>query len=152
MGRAERRWRRRMRRRERREEGVELNLEPEGSEPLAGMEWGEGDQLEPRRACEGNSAERWEAAQLGTVDQVALLFQVHRKTVERWRRKGGLPCVRPGGVIRYDLEAVLGWASARKDGAGNAGAVEEVVEAGAVEREGGVERTGTRGGDGDGLR
>lgn len=58
----------------------------------------------------------WQAAIMGTVREVAKMFRVHWKTVENWRRREGLPCVRIRGVIRYDLSDVLRWASARKEG------------------------------------
>jgi hypothetical protein len=44
------------------------------------------------------------------------IFRVHPKTIERWRRLHGFPCVRVGGSLRYDLSDVLRWASARKEG------------------------------------
>ena len=50
------------------------------------------------------------------VDEVADIFRVHAKTIERWRRRDKLPCERLGGVIRYRLSDVLRWASARKEG------------------------------------
>ncbi|MCC6652695.1 MAG: helix-turn-helix domain-containing protein, partial [Candidatus Eisenbacteria bacterium] len=58
----------------------------------------------------------WQAAIMGTVREVAKMFRVHWKTVEIWRRREGLPCVRIRGVIRYDFSDVLRWASARKEG------------------------------------
>lgn len=82
--------------------------EPEDSGSLGGMEFDENDDLRTGDGDENGGA--WKAAQLGTSDQVALMFQVHRKTVERWRRKAGLPFVRVGGVVRFDLDAVLRWA------------------------------------------
>jgi len=51
-----------------------------------------------------------------TVSEVAQIFRVHAKTIERWRRRDNLPCERLGGVIRYRLSDVLRWASARKEG------------------------------------
>lgn len=50
------------------------------------------------------------------TEDVATIFQVHPKTVERWRKRHGLPCVVAGGTVRYDLSDVLRWASARKEG------------------------------------
>ncbi len=140
MGRAERRWR--QAEGEPEQEGV---LEAE--ESFAGMEFDEDDVPRPRRASEGNSAEAWEAAHLGTADQVALLFQVHRKTVERWRREAGLPFVRAGGVIRYDLRAVLEWAAARTREAGSKAA----ERPSAVEGQGERVECGTEA-DGEGER
>ena len=66
-----------------------------------------------------NKAERpgWGTGALGTAKDVAALLQVHAKTVERWRRLHGLPCLRLGGSLRYVLSDVLRWASARKEGA-----------------------------------
>ena len=115
---------RRERREERREENWErehyeqmeresgLRLVPESEETFGGMQWGDGDELEPKPDSGG--PDPWRSARLGTVRDVAQFFQVHWKTVAVWRRKGGLPCVRQGGVIRYVLSDVLRWASARK--------------------------------------
>jgi len=100
--------------------------EPEDSGSLEGMEFDENDDLRTGDGDENGGA--WKAAQLGTSDQVALLFQVHRKTVERWRRKAGLPHVRVCGVIRYDLEEVKRWARERTEGRGGA-VVQEVPAA-----------------------
>lgn len=50
------------------------------------------------------------------TEDVATIFQVHPKTVERWRKRHRLPCVVAGGTVRYDLSDVLRWASARKEG------------------------------------
>ncbi len=119
MGREGRRERRERRREEKleREYVAELakqaGLEPEDGtdETFESMQFGEGDELEPKP--EGGP-DPWRLVRLGTVHDVAQFFQVHWKTVELWRRKGGLPCVRQGGVIRYVLSDVLRWASARK--------------------------------------
>ncbi len=89
-----------------------LELQDESDETFDGMHWGDGDELEPKP--EGEGVDPWRLVRLGTVRDVAQLFRVHWKTVELWRRKGGLPCVREGGVIRYVLSDVLRWASARK--------------------------------------
>jgi len=51
-----------------------------------------------------------------TTEDVAGIFQVHPKTVERWRKRHKLPCLIVGGSVRYDLSDVLRWASARKEG------------------------------------
>jgi len=53
---------------------------------------------------------------LATGDEVALYLGVHLKTVERWRKQYSLPCMRIGGRIRYRLQEVAYWASARKEG------------------------------------
>lgn len=52
---------------------------------------------------------------LATGEEIAQYLRVHLKTVERWRRTLGLPCLRIGGRIRYDLGDVTRWASARKE-------------------------------------
>jgi excisionase family DNA binding protein len=44
-----------------------------------------------------------------TIEQIAEIFQVSTRTVHRWI-DGGCPVMRPGGSIRFDLEAVRGWA------------------------------------------
>ena len=50
------------------------------------------------------------------IRMVATMFGVHRKTIETWIRTAGLPCLRLGGVRRFDYEDVIRWASARKEG------------------------------------
>ncbi len=54
-------------------------------------------------------------AALFTTDEIAAYLRVHPKTVERLRRQEGLPCLRIGGSVRYDLSAVISWASARQE-------------------------------------
>jgi excisionase family DNA binding protein len=51
-----------------------------------------------------------------TVAEVARLLRVHPKTVHRLRRGAGIPCVRVGAQLRFDLQEVLRWLSARKEG------------------------------------
>ncbi len=122
--------------------------EREADEFFAKMKWDDDDVPERRRESEGNSAGAWEAAQLGTTDQVALLFQVHRKTVDRWRKKAGLPFKRAGGVIRYDLRDIVAWASGNTEGA-----LPPVTSWGEVEEAYAAESgAGPKGGDGDGVR
>jgi excisionase family DNA binding protein len=53
---------------------------------------------------------------LARTEDVAALLRVHPKTVERMRKRDGLPCLRIGGSVRYDLSDVLRWASARREG------------------------------------
>ena len=78
---------------------AESSWEPEAARPeLVGL--GEGQVL-PR---------------LLRTSDVAGMFRVHGKTVERWRKLDGLPCLRIRGTVRYDLSDVLRWASARKEG------------------------------------
>ena len=50
------------------------------------------------------------------IEDVAELFRVHPKTIERWCKRHGLPCTRLGGVRRFEVSDVLRWASARKEG------------------------------------
>ncbi len=152
MGRAERRERRRQRRWAMEQEGLEGDgLEESGvaagleeaGEVFERAEWSEEDVLEAKPEGSRKGPDPWEAVQLGTVLQVADLFRVHWKTVERWRRTRGLPCIRPGGVIRYDLGAVMEWA--RRDTEGGRGA-----EATGASLD--VEKLEAREGGGDGAR
>ena len=76
--------------------------------------WDKRDALPERRAKK--PVDRWRNERLGTVDDVAVYFSVHPKTVENWRRKEGLPCFREDGVIRYPFSDVSRWVSARKEG------------------------------------
>lgn len=50
-----------------------------------------------------------------TVEQVAEIFQVSVRTIYRWIDFDGCPVMRPGGSLRFDLEAVRDWATARKN-------------------------------------
>lgn len=101
------------------EAGITLDEQPETDVDMESeqIEWDGFDQPGPR--LEAKEAEAWRkaAASLGTVADVAKLFRVHFKTVERWRKRDGLPCIRVGGVIRYPLGDILRWASARRVGA-----------------------------------
>jgi excisionase family DNA binding protein len=70
-----------------------------------------------RRVVEQRTEERAKPpARLCTGKEIAEVLRVHVKTVERWRVKLGLPCLRLGGTIRYELSDVCSWASARKEG------------------------------------
>ncbi len=52
-----------------------------------------------------------------TAQQVAPLVGVkHRKTVERYVRKKGLPCVRMGRTLRFHPGDVSRWVAQRKEG------------------------------------
>jgi|GEM_PF-5272416 len=42
------------------------------------------------------------------VDEVASHFAVHKRTVALWAQNGTIPCIRVGGALRFDMEAVLG--------------------------------------------
>jgi len=51
-----------------------------------------------------------------TVRDLANYLGVHEKTVHRWRRSQGLPCVVLGGRLRFLPRDVLRWLEARKEG------------------------------------
>jgi len=70
----------------------------------------------PGRGLEGQLPERLIDERLLTTREVADFLGVHEKTVRRWQRAGGLPCVRQGRWIRYQPVDVLRWISARKEG------------------------------------
>lgn len=40
---------------------------------------------------------------------LALFFQVSERTIERWE-KLGMPVVRIGGTVRYELVKIMNWA------------------------------------------
>jgi excisionase family DNA binding protein len=42
------------------------------------------------------------------AEVVAKHLDVHKRTVCLWAERGDIPCVRIGGAVRFDLEAVLG--------------------------------------------
>jgi excisionase family DNA binding protein len=50
-----------------------------------------------------------------TLAEVAAHFRVHEKTVQRWVRTRGLPCLRLGTRLRFDSGDVLRWLSARRE-------------------------------------
>lgn len=52
---------------------------------------------------------------LWTAQDAAEFLKVHVKTVYRFHRTRGLPCVRVGGRIRFLRSDVLRWASARRE-------------------------------------
>lgn len=47
------------------------------------------------------------AAPLVRAEVIAKALDVNKRTVCLWAQKGTIPCVRIGGVVRFDLEAVL---------------------------------------------
>ena len=48
--------------------------------------------------------------------QVGLMLGRHHKTIERWARKKGLPCVRVGRTLNFRLGDVRRWVAQRKEG------------------------------------
>ncbi len=42
------------------------------------------------------------------AEVIAKHFDVHKRTVCLWAESGTIPCVRIGGALRFDMEAVLG--------------------------------------------
>ena len=52
---------------------------------------------------------------LWTAKDAARHLLVHVKTVYKYHRTRGLPCVRVGGRIRFLRSDVLRWASARRE-------------------------------------
>ena len=42
------------------------------------------------------------------AEAIAKHFAVHKRTVCLWAERGDIPCVRIGGALRFDLEAVIG--------------------------------------------
>ena len=51
-----------------------------------------------------------------TTKDVARMFGVHPKTVDRWRGRLGLPFKKFGRSVRFRLGDVLRWAAQRKEG------------------------------------
>ena len=50
-----------------------------------------------------------QSATLGIrAEVIAKHFDVHKRTVCLWAESGTIPCVRIGGALRFDMEAVLG--------------------------------------------
>lgn len=43
---------------------------------------------------------------------LAEFFQVSQRTIERWE-KLGMPVVKIGGTVRYELNKILNWAETR---------------------------------------
>ena len=118
-GRAARVRRQAMRRQARWEAERAQDDAAESQEPDVGLEPDEGAPERPTHASEGKRSKVRKAtppAQYCTGKEIAELLRVHVKTVERWRVKLGLPCLRMGGTVRYELSDVCDWASARKEG------------------------------------
>lgn len=44
---------------------------------------------------------------------LARYFDVHERTICMWAENGTIPCVRIGGALRFNLEAVIGGTSSR---------------------------------------
>lgn len=42
------------------------------------------------------------------AEVIAKHFDCHKRTVLLWAENGTIPCVRIGGAVRFDMEAVLG--------------------------------------------
>ena len=61
-------------------------------------------------AVQGVSRSGWDA-RLAKTSDIAAMLVVHPKTVERWRRLEGLPCLKVRGTVRYDVTAVIRWLS-----------------------------------------
>jgi excisionase family DNA binding protein len=80
----------------------------------AGQNDGHND-VPPRGYRERLSRPTRKVEPLATGREVADLLRVHPKTVERWRKESGLPCLRVGGSIRFVVSDVFSWASARKE-------------------------------------
>ena len=40
--------------------------------------------------------------------ELAEEFKVHINTIDKWR-KMGMPCIKVGGFVRFDLEEVIAW-------------------------------------------
>lgn len=47
-------------------------------------------------------------APLVRAEVIAKHFDVHKRTVALWAERGDIPCVRVGGALRFNMEAVLG--------------------------------------------
>lgn len=52
---------------------------------------------------------------VATVEDVALHFAVSERTVRRWLKSTDIPHRRIGSVIRFNLDEVDEWASARAE-------------------------------------
>lgn len=48
-----------------------------------------------------------------TISQIAERFQVDEKTVSKWVRESGFPCLRMERVVRFDPQACDRWAEDR---------------------------------------
>ncbi len=46
---------------------------------------------------------------LMTYVEVAHYCGVHERTIARWVEKHGMPAIKPGGVVRFNLDAVDKW-------------------------------------------
>ena len=58
----------------------------------------------------GGDAESWPVwlpQRMLSIEDVALIFDVHPRSVRRWIADGRLPCVHVGGVVRLRPETAL---------------------------------------------
>jgi len=53
---------------------------------------------------------------LMSIQETASHLGIHPKTLARYVRTKGFPCVRVGSRIRFDISDVTAWVSARKEG------------------------------------
>lgn len=60
--------------------------------------------------------ERAAVPRLLNVRELAAFLGLHEKTIYDWTARRSVPCVRLGNRIRFDLDDVLRWLSARKEG------------------------------------
>ena len=51
---------------------------------------------------------------LGRHEHVEKYFDVSANTIDRWIREEGLPVIRLGGTVRFDLAEVRAWALRRQ--------------------------------------
>jgi excisionase family DNA binding protein len=69
-----------------------------------------------RPTAAAGEGHRGSPQRLLTVREVAEFLQVHPKTVLRFTRSEGLPCLRLRARLRFDPADVVRWVSVRKEG------------------------------------
>ena len=62
----------------------------------------------PQNKSEPDTAPAETRKPLVRAEVIAKHFDVHKRTVALWADRGEIPCVRVGGALRFDMEAVLG--------------------------------------------
>jgi hypothetical protein len=51
---------------------------------------------------------------LGLHEHVEKFFRASPNTVDKWIKNEGLPCIRIGGLVRFDMQSVRSWALRRQ--------------------------------------
>ena len=60
------------------------------------------------KAGQDNALAKTSSVPFVRAEVIAKALDVHKRTVCLWAQNGVIPCVRIGGAVRFNMEAVLG--------------------------------------------